>query len=307
MNKEIKIGLFTILMILAAWAGVRFLKGSDVLSNYNHYYAHYEQINGVQESSSIYVRGVKIGSVTEIALDPSFDGGVTLRLSISSRYRIPMDSKAKIFSNGIMGSKGIEITWGVNEEILVSGDEIISTQPVDLMDKASSELDYYKDKLDTITTELESTLTNLNSILSENATHISGVAKNLDELTLNLNRVVESNESGIARTVDNVANLTETLNNNRESIDSIILNLNNVSSDLNSAQIGSSLTASLDEISTLMAKINGEEGSLSRILSDESLYENLSAASADLDALLIDMKENPKRYVHFSVFGRSKE
>lgn len=304
MKKEAKIGLFTILMILGAWGGVRFLSGVDLLSKNNEYFASYDQISGVQKASPIYIKGVKIGAVTDILLDAKYDGNVTLKLTISGRYNIPIDSEAKLCNGGLMGPKAVEIILGSSSEYLESGDTIASSRYLDIFDAAGSELDHFKNRMNEITEELSTTLRNLNIILEGNASNITSLVANLDALSHNLNALVESNEQSINTTIEGFAKVAQTMGDNTEHIDSILLNINTLTSDLSEAQIGTSLKSTFEELNTILQGINNEEGNIGKILNDEALYNNLAAASAGLDSLLADMKEHPSRYVHFSVFGR---
>ncbi len=303
MKKEVQIGLFTIFVILAAWFGVRFLKGVDIFSNTNDYYVRYEQADGVQQSASVYVRGVKIGNVSQITLDPTQDGGVTLCLSISKQYDIPIDSKAEIFSGGLMSSKAISLTWGSSEEYLKSGDMITSAASQGLMEMATTQLDSLKEQLEGVTTGLTTTLTSINTLIDGNSEHISGVVRNLDALTLTLGRLIENNEESVTNVM---GGLSETLTENRANIDSIILNINTLTAELSKMEVSESFTKSLQEVTSLLGKINSEDGNINKILSDDKLYENITSASGSLDSLLVDLRENPARYVHFSLFERDK-
>ncbi|MEI3553521.1 MAG: MlaD family protein [Alistipes senegalensis] len=121
MKREAKIGIFAVAMLIAAWAGIRFLKGFDIFSRNSVYYAAYDQINGVQTASPIMMKGVKIGTVTGISFDPGRSDNVVLQLTVKRQYRIPTDSEAKIFSNSLMGSKAIEITYGSAHTYLEKG------------------------------------------------------------------------------------------------------------------------------------------------------------------------------------------
>ena len=144
MKREVKIGIFAVAMIGVAWAGIRFLKGFDIFSRNVEYYAAYDQINGVQNASPIMMKGVKIGSVTRLSFDPARSDKVVLQFTIKRQYRIPSDSEAKIFSNGLMGAKAIEITYGTADTYLQKGDTLRSSRDRDLMDMAGSELDFFK-------------------------------------------------------------------------------------------------------------------------------------------------------------------
>ena len=139
MKREVKIGIFGVAMIFAAWAGIRFLQGLDIFSRNAVYYAAYDQINGVQTASPITMKGVKIGTVTGISFDPRKSQNVVLQFTVKRQYRIPTDSEAKIYSDGLMGGKAIEIIYGAADEYLQSGDTLRSVRERDLMDMARSE------------------------------------------------------------------------------------------------------------------------------------------------------------------------
>ncbi|MFI3305955.1 MAG: MlaD family protein [Rikenellaceae bacterium] len=304
MKKEVKIGLFTISMIVVAWAGIRFLSGTDLFSTERTYYAIYDHITGVQKSSAIYIRGVKVGRVSEISLDATHSGGVTLVLSVSSDYEIPTNSEAKIVSSNIMSPKVIELILGDSEEYLESGDTIASSQSIDLMSVAGSELESLTGQLEGVTSSLTTTLNNLNSLVVNNTDHLSSLIANLDALSRNLNSLITKNDTNITQTLEGFAELSQTLGDNSSQIDSILLNVSAITADFNEAELGSTLSQSLTEINTILAKINSNEGNIGKILGDEAIYSNLTSATSGLDSLLIDMKERPGRYIHFSVFGR---
>lgn len=151
MKREVKIGIFGVTMIIAAWAGIRFLKGFDIFSRNSVYYAAYDQINGVQAASPIMMKGVKIGTVTGISFDPQRSDNVVLQFTIKRQYHIPTDSEAKIYSNGLMGGKAIEINYGTARTYLQKGDTLRSVRERDLMDVAGSELDFFKQKVSQVT------------------------------------------------------------------------------------------------------------------------------------------------------------
>ena len=268
MKREVKIGIFAVAMILAAWAGVRFLKGFDIFGRNAVYYAAYDQVGGVQSASPVLMQGVKIGTVTGISLDPRRSDKVVLQLTVKRQYAIPEDSEAKIISNSLMGSKAIEITYGTSERCLADGDTLISSRDRDLMDMAGSELDFFKQKLSRITDDLSRTLGNINGLLEENAANISGTLGNLNTVS------------------GDVAELLDTL------------------AEADFAQRLSQSVATLDN---LLGKINAGEGSLGMLLNDRALYDSLTVASGNLASLLADLERYPGRYVHFSLFGRDPE
>ncbi|MFI3259281.1 MAG: MlaD family protein [Rikenellaceae bacterium] len=307
MKKEVKIGIFTILIILCAWGGIRFLSSIDIFSREKSYYAYYDRVDGVQRSASVYLNGVKIGSVVDISLDPARDAKVKLTLLVSNKYQIPADSKAKIIGNGIMSSKAIDLIIGESSEVLASGDTITSSNTPDILEMAGSELSVLKEKLEIVVESLATTLTSLNTLIEANSHNIGTLIENTEALTKNLNSIVSENQTNINQITDNFATLSESLGGNSSRIDSILMNLNEMTTELNEGGAGASMSATMAELNTLLSSINSEEGNISKLLGDEKLYENITSATANLDSLLIDVKENPGRYVKVSVFGRDEE
>ena len=165
MRREVKIGIFAVLMIGALWAGIRFLKGFDIFSRNAVYHAAYDQVDGVQNASPILIRGVKVGAVTDTSFDPSIGNEVVLQLTIQRKYRIPSNSEARIYSNSIMGAKAIEIALGDAGTYLQSGDTLCSSRSKGLMDMAGSELEFFKQKMSQVVGDLSRTMDNLNLII----------------------------------------------------------------------------------------------------------------------------------------------
>lgn len=306
MKRELKIGIFAVLMIGCAWAGVRFLSGIDIFSRNNEYYAAYDQINGVQPASPVMMKGVKIGTVTAISFDPALDDEVVLRLTIKQHYKIPANSEAKIFSNSIMGAKAIEIDLGDSKELLHSGDTLRSSRDRDLMDVAGSELDFFKQKISVITADLSRTLGNINSLLEANAASLTGTMSNINGITDNLNGLLASERSNLQRAMENLTRFTDVLDNNAQRMDSIVGNINTLTTRLADEQITDNLAGSLRELNSVLTKINQGDGTLGSLLNDRALYTSLNDASTNLAALLSDLEANPGRYVHFSLFGRNE-
>ena len=132
MKKEIKIGIFAVVVLLASWAGIRFLSGLDVFSRTRTYYVNYTEVSGIAQASPVMILGVKVGSVTEIKLDPTKAEGVELTLEVSRDYDLPVDSKAKLFSDGLMGGKAVAIEYGTACGFVITG--YVEDQQEDITD-----------------------------------------------------------------------------------------------------------------------------------------------------------------------------
>ena len=307
MKREVKIGIFAVVMILAAWAGVRFLKGFDIFGRNTIYYAAYDQVGGVQSASPVLMQGVKIGTVTGITLDPRHSDKVILQLTVKRQYAIPEDSEAKIISNSLMGSKAIEITYGTSERCLEGGDTLRSSRDRDLMDMAGSELDFFKQKLSHITDDLSRTLGNINSLLEQNASNISGTLGNLNTVTGDVAELFDTEKAHLQAAVEHLAAFADMLGENAPRVDSIVGNLNAVTSQLAEEDFARRLSQSVTSLDEMLGKINAGEGSLGMLLNDRALYDSLTMASGNLASLLADLERYPGRYVHLSLFGRDPE
>ena len=242
MKREVKIGIFAVAMIGVAWAGIRFLKGFDIFSRNVEYYAAYDQINGVQNASPIMMKGVKIGSVTRLSFDPARSDKVVLQFTIKRQYRIPTDSEAKIFSNGLMGAKAIEITYGTADTYLQKGDTLRSSRDRDLMDMAGSELDFFKQKVSQLTTDLSRTLENLNGLMETNADNIAGTLGNLNSVTGDMAEILSAEKNSLKSALDNLSKFSDMLGENAGRVDSIIGDVDRFTSQLTEEQFARKLS-----------------------------------------------------------------
>lgn len=294
MKKEIKIGIYAVVILLAAWAGIRFLGGLEVLGRSRNYTAHYEQVNGLQDAAAVVINGVKVGQVTSVELNKE-QGGVDVLLSVNKEYDIPTDSKALMFSAGLMGGKSIEIKLGEATEYLKNGDSIQTGVTLDMFDTLANELGDIKERVAVLLDNLNQTISGVDSLIDDNS-------KNLTKTVANLNAVMaDLKKSNI---IGNIDGFCATLNQNGAKLDSIITDINSVTHALNEQQSGEKLAQAIAEVNTLLAKINSGSGTVGNLVSDEKLYKELAQASQNLSVLLADLKENPKRYINVTVFGK---
>ena len=307
MKREVKIGVFAVAMLIAAWAGIRFLKGFDLFSRNEVYYAAYDQVGGVQTASPIMMRGVKIGTVTGISFDPQRSDNVVLQFTIKRQFRIPKDSEARIFSDGFMGGKAIEIVYGKSSEYLEKGDTLRSVRGRDLMDMAGSELEFFKQKISQVTADLSRTLDNLNLLMEDNAQSINGTLRHLDAMSGDLADLLDTEKQNLASAVENLTAFSEMLGENAPRVDSMMGNLNRITTELADAGFARELSETVGEMNLLLERIQEGDGTVGRLLNDPSLYESLNEASDNLASLLANLEQYPGRYVHFSLFGRSPE
>lgn len=307
MKREVKVGVFAVAVLLAAWFGARFLKGSELFSNNYKYYAYYDQVGGIQTASHVMIYGVKVGSVTKVTLDEDPSRGVELELSIDRRYRIPADSKAKIFSNGVMGGKAVDIVMGSSPEYVDDGGTLASEVGVDIIDMAGSELEFFKEKITEVVGSLTTTLDGINSLLEENSANLNSIVANVDGITASTDEILRDQKTHLKEAIASLNLFAQSLGDNTEHIDSIMGNLDAFSAQLAEADLVSEVESTVEHLNAVLAAADAETGTVGKLLNDAELYDNLSAASDNLSLLLADLKANPKRYVHFSLFGSNPD
>ena len=298
MKKEVKIGIYAVVIIAAAWIGIRFLSGVDVFGQNETYYAYYDDAAGLQNASAVMIRGVKVGQVMQVSVAPEDPSKVKVTMSVSRDYKLPSDSQAKIFSAGLMGGKAIEIILGSSSEVLAPGSDIQSKAEKDMLDMAASELGDLKVKVVELIDNLNKTVTGLNAVVDGNSTTITAAVSNLNAILADLRR---------SNIVANVNEFTGTLNQNGERIDSVMMNLNAIVAELEQRQMAKSIADAVTTLNEVLAKVNSTDGTVGGLLADRTLYNNLTTASNNLATLLADLKEHPGRYVHISLVGVSEE
>ena len=310
MKREVKIGLFAVLTLLALYWGINFLKGRDLFNQNMTYYASYDQVNGVQGSSAVFIQGVKVGAVTDIIFDPTRSDKVILELNIKSKYRIPDNSEALIFSDGVLGGKALEIRMGNSSTYLENGDTLHSAVDKGFLEVAGSEFEGMKQKATVLMNNINTTLESLNKVLADNSANINETVSNLAGISGVLEEVMLDGKKDLRGIIQNIHLLTATLEDNASKVDRIIANVEGFSDSLNRSnvpQLVNELTVTASELNAVIGKINSGEGSLGRLMQDDALYDSLVTASGNLARLLEDVKENPGRYIHISVFGGGRD
>ena len=303
MKKEVKVGLFAIAVLLVGWGVARMLKGAEIFSNSYTYYAYYTQVGGIQPASHVMISGVKVGSVVDVKLNEDPSKGVELTLSIDKQYRIPTDSKAEIFSDGLMGGKAVKILYGSSSEFTPNKGTIQSKESVDLMDMASTELTGLLEKVKGIMDNLTVTLNGINGLMAQNTETITHIMSNVDGLTGNVNSMLANEKQHLEQAFTSLSEFSKALGDNASEVDAIIDNMSAFSGKLAESNLVTEIEGVVNNLNDVLASVNDKNGSIGKMLSDAELYDNLTSASNNLSVLLEDLKENPSRYVQVSVFG----
>jgi len=302
-TKEVKIGAYFAIVLIALVWGVNFLKGKDIFGKVNKFYAVYDDIEGLQTTSHVSIKGMKVGTVSKIWLDQK-NKKFQVELQVKSNYNIPKNSVAYLYSSDIMGNKAIKIKVGDDTAMLINNSVIVSGKEEDVFSLLMDDLPSIKDNLNKTIKDVDSTFTNINKLLSEenidniskSISHLNSTMSNLSQISSALNR----SKSSLIASLENIDSITSNLKNNGANINHIIKNFSDLSDSLKTIK----LAPVVDEFKTLVDKINSGTGNAGKLIYDETFYDKMSNTLNSLNDLLTDIKEHPKRYINISVFGK---
>ena len=303
MSKEIKVALLTLVAIAALVFGFNFLRGSNLLSSDRTYYSTYPKVDGLNVGALVVLNGIKVGQVKSMELQPDKGNSVRVALALGKDIVVGDSTKASL-GGTLLGSKGITLTLGPNAHTYSGGEEIRTVTPTSITDAFQAKA---LPVLDTV----GSTLSHINGFLNKDAqTNIQQTLRGARGSTEALQRLITANQANINQITRNFAVMSAALNKSTAKLDKIAVNFSQLSDSLKNAPIGPALrrlNATMGEAQTTVAglnkALNDKKGSMGKLLNDTLLYNNLNATAGSADALLVDLKANPKRYVHFSVFG----
>ena len=307
LSRELKIGIVAIIAIAFLIWGVNFLKGINIFKSSDEYYSTYESIDGLIESGIVYLRGYKIGNVSGIKFDPKGSGEIIVKYSIKENINIPKNSIFEIYSSSMVsGIKDIRLLLAEGDTYYKSGD----TVPGRLDNGLSAIIDPIKSQALQSISRLDSILASINVLFDEE--HISKVKKtidHIDDISESMDKNLMSGGS-LDNSFDNLAEITENLKKSNTELRTILVNFSSISDSLAKSKIKSAIenaNNTLASTSQIFEKVDNGEGTLGLLVNNDSLYNNLRDVSASLDLLLNDLREHPKRYVHFSVFGKKEQ
>ncbi len=293
-SKEIQIALVAIASIVVLFFGLKFLKGMTVFSTDDNYYATFDDIMGLSASTPIYANGYRVGVVENIIFDYQGRKQIVAVLGLDKQMRLPKGSSAEI-SKDLMGNIQLDLVMGPNPaDLMAPGDTLRGAEQQGLMGKASAMLPQVEKMLP----KLDSILASVNALLADPA--LAHSLHNIDDITANL-----------TSTTSQLHLLSVSLNKQlpgmMEKADGVLANTNTLTHNLSELDIAMTMAKvnnTLANVEQMTAKLNSNDGTLGLLMRDPQLYRNLNATMTHVDSLMIDLRQHPKRYVHFSVFGR---
>lgn len=294
LTKEIKIALVAIVGILVMYFGINFLKGMNLFSTNNAYYMTFDDIQGLGASTPIYADGYKVGTVDGLEYDYKENGPIKVKVDINKDLRIPQGSKAEIVKD-LMGNLQVNLLLANNpRERVEPGGIIPGAVNGGMMDKAANLIPVVEKMLP----KLDSILTSVNALLADPA--LAASLHNVETITSNL--TVSTRELNTL-----MAGLNKQVPGMIGKANGVLDNTNRLTANLASLDVQGTLNKvnqTLESAHQFAEKLNSNQGSLGLLMNDTRLYDNLTSTMSHADSLVIDLKAHPKRYVHFSVFGR---
>lgn len=313
---EFKVGLLVVFAIALVYWGINFMQGNDIFKKERTYYSIYQKINGLSVSNPVSINGYNVGLVKKISFLDNKGSQILVEFSIKNKnIELPIDSKFRIFSSDLLGSKAVDLRIGESELIAQPGDTLLSDIEQDLAEAVNAQIAPLKNKAEELLSKITDAVVTVESIfdneakenLSESFVKIresfvafSNTAKRLDTLVANEKPVIDS-------ILNNFHSIVSNINANEKNLNTFFENMAAISdslqkSDLNKA-IGNA-SKSLMKLSAMIDNMSEGNGTLGKLMYNDSLYNSLVNTSSQLDSLLNDMQAHPKRYLSFSVFGK---
>lgn len=294
-RKELIIGILALVGIVILYAGTKFLKGTNVFSNADFYHASYGNATGMQVGRPVTLNGYKVGQINHIQLmNASTKPSVLITFAIEEDLILASNTVARIYDMDFLGAKGIELILGDAPTMLSAGDTLSSNIAPSMMDGMVKEL---VGKIEPF----------LEGEMKEMGVKVNSALDNFNALSTTLNTEINENKSDIRSMIHNFRTISDDLVLLTDSIQSTVITYNNLGHKINDMELEKTvrnMNGVLGELDKTLTAVNSDQGTIGKMLNDKTLYNNLEASVKEMELLLKDMREHPKRYVHFSIFGK---
>lgn len=303
-SKEVKVALLGVVAITALYFGYLFLKGTDFLSSTQKYYVIYSNVDGLAVSGPVLLNGIRVGVVEEMKLQVDKNNQIKVGISVQKGIEVGDSTIASLTSSDLLGGKAITLYIRPNSVKYKGGETLIPH-----MERSITTM--LTEKAMPVLGQVDSTLIRLNSLLNADAKrNIQSIIANTSATTELLRATMLSNQRNVNAITANISALTTSLMATEKKFSQLASNLNQITDTLRNAPMSAMIrntNQTIQEAQSTLAKLNqtlsNNNGTVGRLMNDDSLYANMNASTQSLNALLEDLKANPKRYVHFSLIG----
>ena len=301
-SREVKTGLLAVVAIALLIFGYSFLKGNNLLNNDRTYYAIYDNVEGLSPGSNVTINGLVVGKVLSIDFADT-KGDLLVTFNVQNDFQFSKNSKAQIYGGGLIGGKNLSIVPEYDrDEMAKSGDTLEGTIDEGIFELVNERLTPLQAKVESVINSTDSVLTGVSNVLDEptrrnlreTIADISQTAIYFKEASKNLNTLLADNDQKLSRTFTNLDKMSANFSKVSDSLSQININ-----------ELVGKMERVVADFESITSKIEQGEGSLGQLINDKDMYNNMERATKQMEELLQDIKLNPKRYVHFSVFGKN--
>ena len=296
--REIKVGVLALVCMFLLIFGFNYLKGVNIFSSVLDYHGRYVELKGLTEQAPVYVRGYKVGQVNQIRYDFTKDSAFVVDVSINKDIDLPIGTQMVLVSDGLLGGMAIELRIPmaeVGKDRYKRGDFIPTMIVPGLIESIETGV---LNNIDATIVEARVLVENLNRQLSDD--HLQHALANIDNISEDL--------AGSSKELKKI--MTTKVPGIVEGVDTVVDNVRVITDDIRRADLNATVAradAAIDQVYNLIADVRSDKGTLGMLINDKTLYNNINTTVVSADSLLVDLKAHPKRYVHFSVFGKKEK
>jgi phospholipid/cholesterol/gamma-HCH transport system substrate-binding protein len=298
--------------------GYNYLKGTNIFQRTDQVYIRFDKIDGLKVANPVMINGLNIGKVEALTLLNDANHSILATLSFRRDVLIPKNSVFKIASSDLLGTKIIRVEYSAEKTFIAAGDTLIGQSEISLMEDFSRQIDPVKRKAEHVINGMDSLLTELHTWFNKggrnnliaSVSDLETTIRNFKETSEKVNKLVGNESERLNQIIRNVASISENLKKNNDEISHAIENIDKITDDIAKSDLKKTIentNATITDLNTVVAKIKNGQGSLGMLVNDETLYKNLQQTSGDLDKLVVDIKQNPGRYIKVSVFGKENK
>lgn len=301
MKKEFKLGLFAVIIMVASFFLINYLRGEDIFNREIELVSRYENVEGLVAYAPVFIKGYKAGKVTEVVYDSEKEDFKVV-CSVSKDFRIPSDSRMTIYSVDIMGGKGVRIDLGQSEAAAQDGDDLTPAFEAGLMDGLAGSVGPLLEKVSNTLDSLSVTVSGVNRMLAdENQTAFRHTLAHLEKTMSNISSIsasVEGKSDELEAFIDDLSVLSSKFGGIADKLDTTMGDVSSIVSSLDENNIKEIVSS----FKSLLENINDPDGTIGKLLVDNSVYDSVDALLSDVDTLVRKIQENPKKYIKISVF-----
>jgi phospholipid/cholesterol/gamma-HCH transport system substrate-binding protein len=315
-SNEVTVGALTIISIVIFVLGYQFLRGQEVFSRKQLITVVFPDATGVYEANMVTFNGVPIGRISKISYrNDNPEMPVIMKLALEKELAIPKDSRFEIQTLDLLGKHAIAFVPGSSKEMVGKDDVLKGSIKADMIAEVTKELKPITDKATALLTSIDTLVKDVHKALgpaeqnsiSATIRSAESAMSNLNTITVKVNKILTSQEGNLEGTLANIKKLTDNLAGNTDKLDNIISNIDKFSNEVGQLELASTIESAkntLTQINNLLESLNEGQGTLGKMVTDDSLYKSIDEAIGSLNSLLTDLQKNPKRYVSFSLIER---